>query len=530
MMWGRYAARVVLCAGLVVLLAEGVAMAQSGNEAAARALFDEARRLRESGHDAPACAKLEEARRLFTSAGLVFNLADCYEKIGRAGDARSMFDEAARSATESGRADLAAEAAHRRDALKASDTRQAQPPVQAQQPTPTLPEGASSDEAMARALFEDGRALRDAGRIEEACRKFESSTKRFASAGVEFNLADCYAKLGRTASAWTTFRDAGALARQTRRLDIAEQAAARTAEIEPRLTRLAIHAPRAPVGLVLKRDGVAVTRATWDAATPVDPGAHDVRAEAPGYAPWSTSVGASAPGETVSVDVPALVSVPVSEPAVAIATPGANANANADANAPANANAGANANAPANANANAGANARAGADAGATPATRETPDMSATKVGWLDADVGAAYANVTLFDSSTLSLQRAGRVGPTFSLGAGIRFDFLSLGVRARDLALSAYNVWEIDGEGALHTRFDRVDGHIGFRGGYATLTGARGVHGLNMGAFFGFDYYASSLVSLGLDACPEVLWLQGSSQASLGFGFEGVARVVLHF
>jgi hypothetical protein len=137
---------------------------------------------------------------------------------------------------------------------------------------------------------------------------------------------------------------------------------------------------------------------------------------------------------------------------------------------------------------------------------------------------------VTLFNASTLSLQRTGRVGPTFSFGAGIRVDPLTLGVRVRDLDLSAYNVWEIGGEGALHTRFDHVDAHIGFRGGYALLTGVSGVKGLNVGAFFGFDYYASHLVSLGLDVCPEILWLQGASQASIGFGFEGVGRLGLHF
>jgi hypothetical protein len=108
--------------------------------------------------------------------------------------------------------------------------------------------------------------------------------------------------------------------------------------------------------------------------------------------------------------------------------------------------------------------------------------------------------------------------------------DSLTLGVRVRDLDLSAYNVWEVDGEGALHARFDRFDAHVGFRGGYAALTGPGGIGGLNVGAFFGFDYYASSLVTLGVDVSPEVLWLQGEGQASLGFGFGGVARLGLHF
>jgi tetratricopeptide (TPR) repeat protein len=496
MIGGRCAVALVLCAG-AALSFESKAAAQSKDETAARVLFDQARQLRESGQHALACSKLEEARRLFTSAGLLFNLADCYEKVGRTSEARSTFDEAARVATDSGRSDLAGDAARRRDSIKVSDSS----PNQGQ-PSSTPAAAASGDELAARALFEEGRALRDAGRTEDACQKFEASSKRFASAGVVFNLGDCYEKLGRTASAWTAFRDAASLARQTKRFDIATEASTRLSAIDPKLMRMAIHVPHATLTLIVRRDGINVMRVAWDAAIPVDPGTHEIHAEASGYDPWTTSVSVSVAGETVSVEVPAL--------RPSLAPPAATGRVEA------------------------GAPVSPVAESTPSPSpppTREVPSKApAVERGWLDADLGGAYADVTLFNASTLSLQRTGRVGPTFSFGAGIRLDPLTLGVRVRDLDLSTYNVWEIGGEGALHIRFDRVDAHIGFRGGYATLTGVSGVTGLDVGAFFGFDYYASRLFTLGLDVCPEILWLQGASQASLGFGFEGVGRLGLHF
>jgi hypothetical protein len=357
---------------------------------------------------------------------------------------------------------------------------------------------------MARALFEEGRALRDAGRYDAACEKFEAASKRFVSAGVVLNLADCYAKVGRTASAWTSFRDAASIARQTQRADI-EQAATRGAsEIEPKLMRLTIHVPHDVPGLALRRDNIYLARVSWEAAIPVDPGTHEVRAEAPGHEPWSATATVSAPGDTVAIEVPELRPL-AAEPSLTPLAP-------TRPNPPAAATAGQEESRPA-------------------PA-RETPQNAATgpEHAWIDADVGGAYTDVTLFNASALSLEKSARGGPTFSVAAGVRLDALSLGVRVRDLALSAYNVWEVDGEGALHTRFDRFDAHVGFRGGYAILSGVSGVSGLNMGAFFGFDYYASPLLSLGVDICPEILWLQGTSQASLGFGFEATGRVGLHF
>jgi len=82
-----------------LVLGAGSASAQSDEQrAAAQALFDEARRLMGDGRHAEACPKLEESQRLDPGVGTQFNLAVCYETIGRTASAWSLFLEVAATA------------------------------------------------------------------------------------------------------------------------------------------------------------------------------------------------------------------------------------------------------------------------------------------------------------------------------------------------------------------------------------------------------------------------------------------------
>jgi hypothetical protein len=72
-----------------------------------------------------------------------------------------------------------------------------------------------------------------------------------------------------------------------------------------------IRVSRAVPGLEIERDGVSLAPAAWDAALPVDPGDHTVRAKALGFEPWTASVPVSQPGQAVTVDVPELRALPV---------------------------------------------------------------------------------------------------------------------------------------------------------------------------------------------------------------------------
>jgi tetratricopeptide (TPR) repeat protein len=95
---------------------------------------------------------------------------------------------------------------------------------------------ADAQPAEAEELFQEGRALVDAGQIERACNKFEASHRLDPSVGTLLNLGDCRERLGQVATAWATFLAAESLARQLGDDQRADEAArrARALDMEPR--------------------------------------------------------------------------------------------------------------------------------------------------------------------------------------------------------------------------------------------------------------------------------------------------------
>src|SRR5437899_11188432 len=65
----------------------------------------------------------------------------------------------------------------------------------------------------AEALFEQGRELMTAQKFSDACPKFADSQKLDPKSSTLLNLANCYEKAGRSATAWATYREAAALAK-----------------------------------------------------------------------------------------------------------------------------------------------------------------------------------------------------------------------------------------------------------------------------------------------------------------------------
>ena len=166
-----------------------------------------------------------------------------------------------------------------------------------------------TDPAAARVLFSEGRELFDQGQYELACGKFESSQRLSPGAGTLFNLAMCWQKLGRTASAWARFLDAASFARQARQSGREQEARRLAAELAPKLAHLTISAQATPKGLEVTRDGIRLDRGAWDTALPVDPGPHEVVATAPGRLPFSQTVQVE-DGEHASLSIPELSLVP----------------------------------------------------------------------------------------------------------------------------------------------------------------------------------------------------------------------------
>ena len=94
--WGCVRAGALACVVLAMSATTTSSFAQTAQDrAAARDLFNEARKLVKAGDYASACPKLEESQRLDPGVGTLFNLADCYEHTGKTASAWSMFADAA---------------------------------------------------------------------------------------------------------------------------------------------------------------------------------------------------------------------------------------------------------------------------------------------------------------------------------------------------------------------------------------------------------------------------------------------------
>ncbi len=142
---------------------------------------------------------------------------------------------------------------------------------------------------------------------------------------------------------------------------------------------------------------------------------------------------------------------------------------------------------------------------------------------WLNAEAGGSYINMEQFNSTTFAIQKSSSGGPMLGVGAGIRLLVFTLGVRARVHEMSAFNLWQINGEFGFHIPIKNWDPYIAVHGGYAfvgtlsadSLNAATGssandvsIHGFNAGLSLGADYYFTPLFSLGLDITADALFL----------------------
>lgn len=182
----------------------------------------------------------------------------------------------------------------------------------------------ASDRAAAEVLFDEAIQLLEAGNATAACPKLEESQRLDPGVGTLLYLADCYRAVGRTASAWATFREASYAAEAARQPDRVAIANAEAEKLKPTLSTVTlVVADRDAAGLEVQRDGEPVSRALWGSPIPVDPGEHQFGASAPGKAAWSKTVVVAKGPSAVSIDVPALqaAAAPLAPPAATTAAP-----------------------------------------------------------------------------------------------------------------------------------------------------------------------------------------------------------------
>jgi hypothetical protein len=181
---------------------------------------------------------------------------------------------------------------------------------------------AQTDKAGAEALFQEGMRLTKAGKNAEACPKFEESQRLEPSLGVQYYLADCFEKVGRTASAWANFIEVANKAKAMGEKAKEQTARKRADELEPKLSRLSIEVTDAQLpGLTVMRGSAALGSGQWGVALPVDPGSYDLHASAPGYKDWTKTVEVKA-GASVTEKVPVLEAAPAA-PVAATTSPAA---------------------------------------------------------------------------------------------------------------------------------------------------------------------------------------------------------------
>lgn len=170
-----------------------------------------------------------------------------------------------------------------------------------------------ADKAAAEALFEHAKGLMKEGKYAAACPKFAESLRLDGGIGITLYLADCYQKVGKTASAWAEFRDAAAQAKLAGQTDREKKARERAVALEPLLNRVSIALePGADVpGIEVKRNGGLIPQALWGTPIPLDPGDHAIEVTAPGKQTWTflLHVG-GAQVAAMSVVVPVLKNLP----------------------------------------------------------------------------------------------------------------------------------------------------------------------------------------------------------------------------
>lgn len=169
-----------------------------------------------------------------------------------------------------------------------------------------------SEKAAAEALFQEAVDLMGQNRLEDACAKYQASHDLDPAIGTLLRLADCYDRVGRSASAWALFVEAETVATRAQQTDRAEIAGTRAAELKERLStvRLQIEEPGAVESLKITVDKADIPEPSWGTALPFDPGTVQIQVTAVGHKPWSTEVEVPVGPAETTVRIPVLERMP----------------------------------------------------------------------------------------------------------------------------------------------------------------------------------------------------------------------------
>lgn len=150
--------------------------------------------------------------------------------------------------------------------------------------------------ALADALFADAQKDFSDGKHAQACNKFEQVIRLDDTLGGRLQLAICYEKINKLASASALYAEVeriGSPSNVKKDQDAAAIAQKLHAELKPRIPQLEIvvSAPLRTIrGLEVKQNGTTIPESLWNQPVPVDMGRLAIEVTAPGRAPWRTSI------------------------------------------------------------------------------------------------------------------------------------------------------------------------------------------------------------------------------------------------
>ncbi len=164
-----------------------------------------------------------------------------------------------------------------------------------------------SEVAIAQGLYDAAKKLMADGRFLEASAKLEESMRLDPGLGTQYQLADCYEHVGKTASAWAAYLQIAATAHGSGQAEREKVARARVKALEAKVPHLVIVVPleSRTSDLEVKRDGTVVGPAQFDTLIPLDPGPHSVSATARGKS-WEQQTTLTIDGATSKVTIPVL--------------------------------------------------------------------------------------------------------------------------------------------------------------------------------------------------------------------------------
>ena len=156
-----------------------------------------------------------------------------------------------------------------------------------------------SPKKAAEDTFLRGRELMTQRKYAAACAAFEQSQHLDPAAGTRYNLAGCYAEIGKLATAWTMYRE---LARSDKNAERRAKSNELANQLTPRVPRLkmVLHGTPAGVNVFMNANDA---NALIGIETPVDLGTYAIVAGAPNHRGWHKTVEVNQEAEVITIDI-----------------------------------------------------------------------------------------------------------------------------------------------------------------------------------------------------------------------------------